>query len=104
MNAQDVEILGLYGDRIADLERQLAASEKRCRELEGWNEWPNEHNEAEYPPDETPVLIYCGNWASKDCVVGQISKRCGTYGPSGATHWKSIKAPAIAAQRQKEGE
>jgi TolA-binding protein len=95
--------------RIANQRKTLNQQSGRITELEAhaerWREWPSDSNEAEYPPDGEQVLIYCGAWASKDYIIGGISKRCGTYGPSGATHWMpKPKAPAIAAQRQKEGE
>lgn len=58
-----------------------------------WREWPDENGRGEYPSDEVPVEIYCGNWSNKERVIGCISKRAGTYGPSGASHWKPLLAP-----------
>jgi len=64
-------------------------------EARRWTEWPDGTNDdtSEYPPDETLVEIYCGNWASKDRVIGMISKRGGIYSPSGASHWRYLPAP-----------
>jgi len=65
-----------------------------------WRPWPDGTNDdtAEHPPDETPVDIYCGNWAGKDRLIGKISRRCGTYGPSGASHWRLLPAPPKEAR------
>ena len=61
---------------------------------EQWRDWPKDNDEGgEYPPDSETVLIFCGNWANKPMQLGGINKRCGTYGPSGASHWMPLPAP-----------
>lgn len=78
----------------------LAARDARMR-CEGavaeWREWPHETG-GEYPPDETLVEIYCGNWHSKDRIIGQISNARGVFGPSGASHWRPLPDPPAAAR------
>lgn len=71
--------------KVSDL---LAAAEA----LE-WRLWPREDGIGEYPPDETPVLVYCGNWTNKEVLIGCINRSRGTYGPSGASHWCPLPAP-----------
>jgi len=58
-----------------------------------WRPWPSMDDESEYPPDETDVIIYCGNWVLREIVIGRVSRRRGVYGPSGASHWRPIPAP-----------
>lgn len=69
-----------------------------AHEARRWKAWPDEEGEGEYPPDETDVEIYCGRWASKDRLIGRISKRSGVYGPSGASHWRLLPAPPKEAE------
>lgn len=71
----------------------LMAGAAALRALE-WRDWPKDNDEGgEYPPNEETVLIYCGNWESKPMQLGGIIRRCGTYGPSGASHWLPLPAP-----------
>jgi hypothetical protein len=81
--------------------KDIADAVVAAHEARRWQAWPDGTNDdtAEYPPDEKDVLIYCGNWAYKDVVLGKISRRCGVYGPSGATHWAAIPAPPQEVER-----
>lgn len=84
----------LHPDDKAAWEAGVAAA-IQAHEARRWQAWPDGENDdtAEYPPNETDVEIYCGKWASKDRLIGRISKRSGTYGPSGASHWRFLPAP-----------
>lgn len=86
---------GFKSERVHATWQAVADAVVQAHEARRWNEWPDGTNNdtAEYPPDETLVDIYCGNWASKDRVIDKISKRCGTYGPSGASHWRALPPP-----------
>lgn len=71
----------------------LLAGAAALRAME-WREWPKDNDEGgEYPPNEETVVIYCGNWESKPIQLGGIIHRCGTYGPSGASHWLPLPEP-----------
>ena len=83
-----------YGDKYVAGLCDTAIAQLRAAEAEqGWRLWPDDNDEGEYPPDETDVEIYCGKWTSKERVIGRISKARGTYGPSGASHWKHLSPP-----------
>lgn len=86
--ADDLNRMFPNSEEAADL---LAAAS--AIEAGEWREWPSVGGSGEYPPDETQVLVYCGNWESKDFLLGCINRRCGTYGPSGASHWRFLPAP-----------
>ena len=91
LRAKAGEIFDLMGEVTAEYDDLLAAAS--AIEAGEWREWPSVGGSGEYPPDETQVLVYCGNWESKDFLLGCINRRCGTYGPSGASHWRFLPAP-----------
>lgn len=42
------------------------------------------------PPDETDVLFFIQTSLGNRIEISRTSRRCGTYGPSLATHWKPL--------------
>ena len=87
------DCMGFDNERAQETWQAVADAVIAAHEARRWVKWPDVPDEGEYPPDETDVDIYCGNWASKDRLIGRISKRSGTYGPWGASHWRHLPAP-----------
>ena len=94
---QEIDNHAYCANKTAQRASDLRAAAQAVRAME-WRPWPGMDDEADYPPDETDVLIYCGNWASRDMVIGRISRRSGVYGPSGASHWRPLPVPPEAAR------
>ena len=47
----------------------------------------------ELPTDEQEVLFFSRYSTGDKLTIGHVSKRCGTYGPSGVTHWMIPEPP-----------
>ena len=88
---EEIESGGIVG--LEYLFKAVADAVIAAHEARQWQAWPDETGKGEYPPDETPVEVYCGKWASRDRLISQISVKRGTYGPSGASHWRFLPAP-----------